>query len=116
MNLLLSLPRTCRLARIYTENKQFSDVMGLLKTNGEFFTLLPKARTAKIVRNILGIVASVPDSLVIQVELCKDVVEWCKQEKRTFLRQRIEAKVRTAAKFFLKRHDFMASSCISIVG
>ena len=82
-----------RLARIYTEGRQFQEVMALLKNNNDFFGLLPKARTAKIVRNILNIVSLVPDSLSIQVELCKDVVEWCKAEKRTFLRQRIEAKV-----------------------
>lgn len=82
-----------RLARIYTEGRQFEQVMALLKSNNDFFGLLPKARTAKIVRNILNIVSSIPNSLAIQVELCKDLVEWCKVEKRTFLRQRIEAKV-----------------------
>lgn len=54
---------------------------------------MPKAKTAKIVRNILNIVATVPNSLAIQVELCKDVIAWCKVEKRTFLRQRIEGKL-----------------------
>lgn len=67
--------------------------MSLLKNNSQFFNIIPKARTAKIVRNILNIVATVPDSLDIQVTLCKDVVEWCQAEKRTFLRQRIEAKL-----------------------
>ncbi len=67
--------------------------MALLKSNGDYFSIIPKARTAKIVRNILNIVSSVPDSLDIQVSLCKDVVSWCQAEKRTFLRQRIEAKL-----------------------
>lgn len=82
-----------RLAKIYTEQKQFGEVANLLKGNGDFFGAIPKARTAKIVRNMLNIVATVPDSLSIQVELCQDVIAWCKLEKRTFLRQRIEAKV-----------------------
>jgi 26S proteasome regulatory subunit N6 len=67
--------------------------MSLLKSNSSFFSIIPKARTAKIVRNILNIVSTIPDSLDIQVSLCKDVVEWCVVEKRTFLRQRIEAKL-----------------------
>jgi 26S proteasome regulatory subunit N6 len=67
--------------------------MDLIKLNAEFFSSIPKAKTAKIIRNIISIVASSPDSLDIQVSLCEDVVEWCKIEKRTFLRQRIEAKV-----------------------
>jgi 26S proteasome regulatory subunit N6 len=82
-----------RLARIYTESKQFSEVLNLLKANGDFFSVIPKAKTAKIVRQILNIVATVPDSLSIQIDLSRDVVDWCKSEKRTFLRQRIEAKV-----------------------
>jgi 26S proteasome regulatory subunit N6 len=57
------------------------------------FAVIPKAKTAKIVRSILGIVSLVPDSLSIQIELCNDVIAWCVLEKRTFLRQRIEAKL-----------------------
>lgn len=87
--------KTCphRLARLYTEGKRFDDVMALLKSNSEFFSLIPKAKTAKIVRSILSIVGTIPDSLDVQISLCKDVVQWCVAEKRTFLRQRIEAKV-----------------------
>jgi hypothetical protein len=82
-----------KLAKLYTEAKDFDAVLGVLRNNNEFFGVIPKARTAKIVRNILEIVAKVPDSLSVQIRLCRDVVEWCKAEKRTFLRQRIEAKV-----------------------
>eukprot|EP01038_Epipyxis_sp_PR26KG_P005073 gene5073-7079_t len=84
-----------RLARLYTQSKLFDEVISLLKNSNDFFAFIPKAKTAKIVRNILNIVATIPDSIEIQVRLCKDVVEWCKAEKRTFLRQRIEAKLAT---------------------
>ena len=67
--------------------------MKLLKDNNEFLGAIPKARTAKIVRNILDIVAELPDTVDIQIVLCRDVVSWCIAEKRTFLRQRIEGKV-----------------------
>lgn len=82
-----------RLARAFAEERHFDKVLSLLKDNGEMFSALPKARTAKIVRNILNIVAAVPDSVAVQIELCQDIIAWCKTEKRTFLRQRIEAKV-----------------------
>ena len=67
--------------------------MTLLKSNNDFFGAIPKAKTAKIVRNILNIVSLIPDSLDVQVNLSKDLVAWCIAEKRTFLRQRIESKV-----------------------
>ena len=79
----------------------FDDVLSLLKSNGDFFSSIPKARTAKIVRNILNIVDTIPDSLDVQIGLCKDVIEWCKVEKRTFLKQRIEAKVANFLSYFL---------------
>lgn len=82
-----------KLALIYTESRSFSDIMNLLRNNNSFFGAVPKSRTAKIVRNVLDIVGSVPESVDIQIDLCRDVIEWCKAEKRTFLRQRVEAKL-----------------------
>jgi 26S proteasome regulatory subunit N6 len=67
--------------------------MNILQNNNEFFSSIPKAKTAKIVRNILNIVASVPDSIDVQISLCKDIIKWCEVEKRTFLRQRIDGKL-----------------------
>ena len=100
-----------KLAKIHTEAKNFDEVLALLKSNGDFFGSIPKARTAKIVRLILNIVDTVPDSLDIQVSLCRDVVEWCKAEKRTFLRQRIEAKL--AHLLLLKRDTSAALALIN---
>ena len=82
-----------RLARLHSKARRFEAVAGLLQSQSTFLGAIAKAKTAKIVRSILSIVAEEPDSLEIQLKLCKDLVEWCKAEKRTFLRQRIEAKL-----------------------
>ncbi|CAN0554800.1 unnamed protein product, partial [Ectocarpus sp. 12 AP-2014] len=71
---------------------RFSDVVDLLKTASPFFGTIPKARTAKIVRTIIDIVSKVPNSLELQDALCREVVAWCKTEKRNFLRQRIQSR------------------------
>ena len=81
-----------RLTKVYADSRQFPEVMNLLKNSNALFSSIAKSRTAKIVRGIMDTVALVPDSIDIQVELCRDVIEWCKAEKRTFLRQRVEAK------------------------
>lgn len=76
------------------ETKNFNNLLNILKANNQFFSVIPKAKTAKIVRNILNIVDTIPiDTTIVQISLCKDIIEWCKVEKRTFLRQRIEAKL-----------------------
>ncbi len=41
--------------------------MALLQTANAFFAVVPKAKTAKIVRTIIDIVAKVPDSGPLQV-------------------------------------------------
>lgn len=87
---------SCSLAKLYAAKANFNDIMQLLKSNNNFFSQIPKARTAKIVRSVLDIASDVPDSVDQQVVLSKDVVSWCVAEKRTFLRQRIEGKVRRA--------------------
>lgn len=52
-----------------------------------------QARTAKIVRTILDLVEKIPNTEALQVKLCLDTVKWAKEEKRTFLRQRVEARL-----------------------
>jgi 26S proteasome regulatory subunit N6 len=55
-----------------------------------FFATIPQAKTAKIVRTIIEMVAAVPGSSALEEKLCKECVAWCVQEKRAFLRLRIE--------------------------
>lgn len=85
-------PPDFRCSRSRPPVARFSDVVDLLKTASPFFSTIPKARTAKIVRTIIDIVSKVPDSLELQDVLCRQVVAWCKAEKRNFLRQRIQSR------------------------
>jgi 26S proteasome regulatory subunit N6 len=78
-----------RLGEAYTKKGDGEALGNLLKESRPFFAELPKARTAKIVRSLIDLVARVPDSLALQVQLCLESIEWATQEKRTFLRQRI---------------------------
>lgn len=44
--------------------------------------------------------------MALQLEVCKEQVEWAKSEKRTFLRQRIEARL---ANLYLDTKDYSAA-------
>uniref|UniRef100_A0A7S3K5Y2 PCI domain-containing protein n=1 Tax=Aureoumbra lagunensis TaxID=44058 RepID=A0A7S3K5Y2_9STRA len=83
-----------KLARLYaTEASRVTEIVGLLNMGGTFFGAIAKAKTAKIVRGLLDIASEIPGSLEVQAELCRQIVAWCKQEKRTFLRQRVESRL-----------------------
>ena len=62
-------PKKNRLARLHANAHQFNEVMALLQTANAFFAVVPKAKTAKIVRTIIDIVAKVPDSVPLQVRI-----------------------------------------------
>merc|ERR1719240_2334278 len=82
-----------KLAERDSKNKNFGDVAVLLERAAPFFGQVAKAKVAKIVRKLLDIVAAHADTLDLQAELCLKVVAWCRAEKRTFLRQRVEAQL-----------------------
>jgi len=69
--------------------------MELNKKIRPFFTDLPKAKTAKIVRTLIEMVGTIKGTDNAQIEICKESIEWSTQEKRTFLRQRIESRLAT---------------------
>lgn len=97
------------LTDLYVKKKDAKALSQLLGDLRAFFTSIPKAKTAKLVRNIIDQIAKIPDSIPLQVQVCKEQVEWAKTEKRTFLRQRIELRL---ASLHLETKEFPASLAI----
>jgi len=81
------------LSDLLTQEKRGEELRSLLTLLRPFFLLIPKAKTAKIVRGILDAVAKIPGTTDLQISLCREMVEWTRLEKRTFLRQRVEARL-----------------------
>jgi 26S proteasome regulatory subunit N6 len=81
------------LADFMVTRKEAAEISKLSKELRPIFSDLPKAKTAKIVRNLIDAMAKIPGSSSLQVEMCRDCIEWCKGEKRTFLRQRVETRL-----------------------
>ncbi|KAF7151614.1 hypothetical protein RHSIM_Rhsim02G0180600 [Rhododendron simsii] len=81
------------LADLLREENRAEELRSLLTQLRPFFSLIPKAKTAKIVRSIIDAVAKIPNTSDLQLSLCKEMVQWTRTEKRTFLRQRVEARL-----------------------
>ena len=84
------------LTRTYCSSAQYNNVVNLLTGNicKGFFNSVTKAKCAKVVRAVLEIICSLaPNQLEMQAQVCRNIISWCQAEKRTFLRQRVEAKL-----------------------
>src|SRR5690242_20510937 len=80
------------LGEILAKQHRPDDLALLVEEIRPLFNAFPKAKTAKIVRSLIDYSALIPNSLPLQIKLCEDSIEWCNQEKRAFLRQRLETK------------------------
>ncbi|CAN6485474.1 unnamed protein product [Victoria cruziana] len=81
------------LSDLLQQEKRAEELRSLLTQLRPFFAVIPKAKTAKIVRGIIDSVAKIPGTSELQISLCREMVEWTRAEKRTFLRQRVEARL-----------------------
>ncbi|KAK3108911.1 hypothetical protein FSP39_018507 [Pinctada imbricata] len=55
--------------------------------------MVSKAKAAKLVRGLVDLFLDMEAGTGKEVELCKECIEWAKDEKRTFLRQALEARL-----------------------
>lgn len=78
----------------------------LLTQLQDFFNTLAKAKTAKIVRQVVEIVGRGSAGINLQAAMCTDAIEWCIQEKRTFLKQRLQTRL---AALLMKQGKFKES-------
>jgi len=81
------------LGKIYSKQKNGAAIDALLKELRPLFTDISKAKAAKLVRTLIDAVSSIPDSVNLQVAMCKDSISWTISEKRTFLRHRLQTKL-----------------------
>jgi len=95
-----------KLGDLYVKQGLAAELGALLKSIRPFFLLIPKAKTAKIVRKVIELLATIPNTVQQQIDLCQESIEWTIAEKRTFLRQRIQAKL---AALFLEKKEYQSA-------
>jgi len=84
------------LAKAYCNAEEYDEVVNLLTGSicQGFFDNVTKAKCAKVVRGVLEAVCTLsPDQFEMQAQICRNIIQWAKSSKRTFLRQRVEAKL-----------------------
>ena len=81
------------LAKLLVERGDSTRLRSLLEELRPWFALIPKAKTAKLVRLIIDSIGKIPGSTEMLLEVCKEQAAWATHEKRTFLRQRIDLRL-----------------------
>lgn len=81
------------LGQFYKSQGKAKELADLIAKSRPFLNLISKAKAAKLVRSLVDLFLDLEAGTGIEVQLCKDCIEWSKQEKRTFLRQSLEARL-----------------------
>jgi len=102
------------LTRAYCAIEQYEQVVAFL-TSSEFLKKLNKAKTAKVVRQVLDIVCTAaPTKYAVQESVARSIVSWTEREKRSFLRQRVQAKLCTIL-FHQQKYSTALDGCDALL-
>ncbi|CAG9761683.1 unnamed protein product [Ceutorhynchus assimilis] len=77
----------------YKNEGKAKELADLIKQTRPFLSEISKAKAAKLVRSLIDFYLDLEAGTGLEVQLCKECIEWAKEEKRTFLRQSLEARL-----------------------
>eukprot|EP00111_Clytia_hemisphaerica_P007776 TCONS_00022583-protein len=84
-----------KLASLFSKQGKVKEIGELIKQTRSFLKCISKAKAAKLVRSLLDLYieshSKINDNTA--VDLCHECIEWAKEDKRTFLRQALEARL-----------------------
>ncbi|MCJ1335097.1 26S proteasome regulatory subunit rpn6 [Bachmanniomyces sp. S44760] len=81
------------LGELYRDNKKPNELAELVRTSRSTLSSFAKAKTAKLVRQLLDLLAAIPSTTDIQISVTKSCIEWAISERRSFLRQNLETRL-----------------------
>ncbi|XP_026478172.1 26S proteasome non-ATPase regulatory subunit 11-like [Ctenocephalides felis] len=82
-----------QLGELYKKEGNAKELAELIKATRPFLSQISKAKAAKLVRSLVDFFLDLEAGTGIEVQLCKECIDWAKEERRTFLRQSLEARL-----------------------
>lgn len=82
-----------QLGELYRQEGKAKELADLIKVTRPFLALISKAKAARLVRTLVDLFLDMEAGTGIEVQLCKECIDWATQESRTFLRQSLEARL-----------------------
>ncbi|KAL9583338.1 MAG: hypothetical protein Q9212_002770 [Teloschistes hypoglaucus] len=81
------------LGELYRDEKKPNELSELVTNSRSTLSSFAKAKTAKIVRQLLDLLSAIPNTVDIQISTTKSCIEWAISERRSFLRQNLETRL-----------------------
>ncbi|CAO1600529.1 MAG: hypothetical protein LQ349_003230 [Xanthoria aureola] len=81
------------LGELYRDQKKSHELSELVTSSRSTLSSFAKAKTAKIVRQLLDLLSAIPNTVDIQISTTKSCIEWAISERRSFLRQNLETRL-----------------------
>ncbi|KAK4227978.1 hypothetical protein QBC38DRAFT_169861 [Podospora fimiseda] len=83
------------LGELYRDQHKSQELVELVTKSRTVLSSFAKAKTAKLVRQLLDLFEQIPNSTDIQISVTKSCIEWATSERRSFLRQNLETRLVT---------------------
>ncbi|XP_029341193.1 26S proteasome non-ATPase regulatory subunit 11-like [Acyrthosiphon pisum] len=80
-------------AELLKKEGKAKELTALIKETRPFLSEISKAKAAKLVRSLVDLFLDLETGIRIELQLCKECIEWAKEERRTFLRQSLESRL-----------------------
>ncbi|KAJ2962823.1 hypothetical protein NQZ79_g2118 [Umbelopsis isabellina] len=81
------------LGELYRDLQRPKELATLIRSSRAFMSSIAKAKTAKIIRTMIDFFSTIPNCLPLQIEICRENIEWASNEKRIFLKQSLETRL-----------------------
>jgi len=81
------------IGKLFQQRGDAESLGQLVKMVRPYLGSLSKAKAAKLVRQLVDLFLDMESAVGLEVDLCKECIEWARQEKRNYLRQALEARL-----------------------
>lgn len=92
-NICVKVQGILQLGELYKKEGKAKELAELIKATRPLLSLISKAKAAKLVRSLVDFFLDLEAKTGTEVQLCKECIEWAKEERRTFLRQSLESRL-----------------------
>jgi len=81
------------LGELYRDHKRTQDLANLIQQTRDVLTSFARAKTAKLVRQLLDLFHGIPNTTDTQIDVTKSCIEWAVSQRQGFLRQNLEVRL-----------------------